>query len=90
MGTFQVDVPVYLGWLFARVLERGVSIRRHFVERIEDVWLQVEGVKAVFNCTGLGAYDLGGVEDRDMFPTRVSCFFYYENSFGKGFRSGCV
>jgi hypothetical protein len=30
------------------------------------------GTTAVFNCTGLGALTLGGVEDKSMYSARVS------------------
>lgn len=28
------------------------------------------GSRIIINCTGIGAYDLAGVEDKDVYPTR--------------------
>lgn len=39
------------------------------MKHIRDAKLTAN-VTAVFNCTGLGSYNLGGVEDKQMYPTR--------------------
>ena len=46
-------------------------MRRGFVDDIRDVAKIFPGVKAIFNCTGLGSYHLKGVEDKSLYPTRV-------------------
>ena len=54
------------------MLRRGVDIRRHHIFDIMDVFKLFPEVKTVFNCTGLGSYHLKGVEDKSLYPTRVS------------------
>lgn len=66
-----------VGWgsddcrLQGEVLKRGIEMQRLSVDDIRDVGKRFPGVKAVFNCTGLGSYSLKGVEDKLLYPTRV-------------------
>lgn len=65
---------MFLTLLFChRLLERcrraDVSLIRRRIDHIDQARLDSE-VTAVFNCTGLGSYSLGGVEDKTMYPTR--------------------
>lgn len=52
------------------VLKRGIEMQRTTVTDIREL-TNDSSVKAVFNCTGLGSYNLKGVEDKTLYPTRV-------------------
>lgn len=47
----------------------GINLHRQRINHIDQARLSKD-VAAVFNCTGLGSYYLGGVEDKSMYPTR--------------------
>ncbi|ORX57958.1 nucleotide-binding domain-containing protein [Hesseltinella vesiculosa] len=66
--SLLINSPQYLTWLLRQVLAKGAQLKRQAVESIHDVF--DDSVDTVMNCTGLGALSLGGVEDRNMFPTR--------------------
>ncbi|KAH8651222.1 FAD dependent oxidoreductase [Xylariales sp. PMI_506] len=68
-STFVINTQIYLRWLLKACLDNGISVLRSTLNHIDDCKL-FPGVTAVFNCTGLGAYFLGGVEDKTMYPTR--------------------
>jgi D-amino-acid oxidase len=54
---------------FGRYLsERGVTLVRRHLLHIDEAF--ESGVHVVINCTGLGASTLGGVQDRQVYPTR--------------------
>ncbi|PMD35686.1 putative D-amino acid oxidase [Hyaloscypha variabilis F] len=69
-ASFVVDVQRYLPWLQGEVLKKGIDILRVSVDDIGEVFERFPGAKAVFNCTGLGSYNLKGVEDKLLYPTR--------------------
>lgn len=56
-----------------RLLEKcrqgNVALLRRKIAHIREARIS-PNVAAVFNCTGLGSYFLGGVEDKAMYPTR--------------------
>ena len=80
-STVTIDTPVYLNYLFARFLSAGGAVVRGHVQHIAEI---IEGgprvvarggnvpqtVDALVVCAGLGARNLGGVSDTDMFPIR--------------------
>lgn len=51
---------------------RGIQIHRRVFNHIKEAFAQYPEASAVFNCTGLGALTLGGVEDEKIFSARVS------------------
>lgn len=53
----------------------GVRMRRAIVDDLADITERFPGVSAVFNCTGLGALTLKGVEDKDVYPAKVSMIY---------------
>ncbi|CCM01227.1 uncharacterized protein FIBRA_03275 [Fibroporia radiculosa] len=78
--TYVIDPPLYLNYLLSRFLARGGTIVRGVVQHINQV---LEGGAGIFSgkhssspidalvvCTGLGTRVLGGVEDKDMYPSR--------------------
>ncbi|KAL4251974.1 DAMOX/DASOX family protein [Abortiporus biennis] len=78
--TLTIDTPVYLPYLLSRFLSKGGRIVRASVQHINQI---VEGGADVFSfshagknipdaivaCPGLGARTLGGIEDKDVYPT---------------------
>ena len=52
-------------------LKQGIKLVRREYAHIDDVFRDFKGVTALFNCTGLGSYRLGGVEDHNLYPTKV-------------------
>ncbi|KAI8158650.1 hypothetical protein K4K49_004766 [Colletotrichum sp. SAR 10_70] len=62
-STFVINSQIYLQW------QGGVSLLRRQITHIKEARISAD-VVAVFNCTGLGSYHLGGVEDKAMYPTR--------------------
>ncbi|KAI0682936.1 D-amino-acid oxidase [Cytidiella melzeri] len=80
--TFTIDTPAYCNYLLSRFLGKGGKVVRGTVQHISQI---AEGgpqvftsptrasnssVDAIVVCAGLGARTLGGVEDKDVFPTR--------------------
>lgn len=59
----------YFSRLLAVCRSKGVKLVRQRIDHIDNVRVS-HGASAVFNCTGLGSYSLGGVEDKSMYPTR--------------------
>ncbi|OLN85393.1 D-amino-acid oxidase 1 [Colletotrichum chlorophyti] len=68
-STFVINTQIYLQWLLERCRQGGIALIRRRVGHIKEARISPD-VSAVFNCTGLGSYSLGGVEDRAMYPTR--------------------
>jgi hypothetical protein len=52
---------------------QGIEIRRGIFESLDELFTAFPSANAYFNCTGLGAYSLKGVQDKNVYPTRV-CF----------------
>ncbi|KAH0281064.1 putative D-amino acid oxidase, partial [Aureobasidium melanogenum] len=70
LKTFVVDTQVYLPWLQGEVKRQGIEIRRGMFDSIHELFTAFPTATAYFNCTGLGAYSLKGVEDKSVYPTR--------------------
>lgn len=66
--TWNFNCPKFLTYLQNYLAAQGVSFTKKRVTHISQAF--VPGAKAVFNCTGIGARTLGGVEDVAMYPTR--------------------
>jgi hypothetical protein len=58
--------------LQGQVLKQGIQIYRRTYDDIRELIKDYPNAKAIFNCTGLGSYHLKGVEDKLLYPTRVS------------------
>lgn len=58
--------------LQAECARLGIEIHRRVFEHIDEALDSYPDMNAVFNCTGLGALTLGGVEDKSMYSARVS------------------
>ncbi|KAI4731199.1 putative D-amino acid oxidase [Aureobasidium sp. EXF-10728] len=70
LNTFVVDTQVYLPWLQGEAKRQGIEIRRGMFDSLDELFAAAPSVNAYFNCTGLGAYSLKGVEDKNVYPTR--------------------
>ncbi|KAM0699011.1 hypothetical protein Q7P36_001057 [Cladosporium allicinum] len=70
MASFVINVQMYLPWLQAECTELGIEIHRRVFEHIDEALELYPEMNAVFNCTGLGALTLGGVEDKKMYSAR--------------------
>lgn len=57
--------------LQGEVKRQGIEIRRGMFDSIDELFTAFPSANAYFNCTGLGAYSLKGVEDKRVYPTRV-------------------
>jgi hypothetical protein len=58
--------------LFASLIKRGVKVVRRSYDHVDALLSDFPNTNAIFNCTGLGARHLGGVEDTKVHPTKVS------------------
>lgn len=67
--TFNFFCPKFIAFLKGYVEARGVSFVRRGVAHVDEAFLAPE-TQTVFNCTGLGSRNLGGVEDEAVYPTR--------------------
>ncbi|KAI0106217.1 D-amino-acid oxidase [Nemania sp. FL0031] len=71
--TFCVNVPVYLEYLYNKVQDAGVIVKKASLEHISQAaGLHGGALKAdvVLNCTGIRAAKIGGVADRKVYPAR--------------------
>lgn len=66
--SWSFNCPKYLSSIKTYLESKGVVFVQKKLTHISQAF--VVGTKTVFNCTGLGARTLGGVEDSKMFPTR--------------------
>ncbi|KAJ9361527.1 hypothetical protein DTO027B9_688 [Paecilomyces variotii] len=70
LTTFMINPVVYLVWLQTRLLKNGVQFIKRAYNHIDHVFDDFPDAAAVFNCTGLGARTLGGVEDKNVYPAK--------------------
>ncbi|EHY57422.1 hypothetical protein HRR83_002908 [Exophiala dermatitidis] len=71
MASFMINTTVYLSWLQTQLLQskKVTFLRRHY-HHIDALLNDFPDARAVFNCTGLGARKLGGVDDEAVYPTK--------------------
>lgn len=50
--------------------DQNIRLIREHVEHIDDIARLCPETTAIFNCTGLGSFSLGGVKDKNIYPTR--------------------
>lgn len=76
--TYNFNSPKFLKWLAGYVANHGATFIRKKVASIDDAFAAAAAVagpagrppRVLFNCTGIGAQTLGGVEDSKVYPTR--------------------
>lgn len=66
--SWSFNCPKFLLSLRSYLEANGVKFTQKKLTHVSQAFLP--GTKIVFNCTGLGARSLGGVEDTRMYPTR--------------------
>lgn len=67
--TWNFNCPFFLANFQAHLESLGVKFLRKTLTHISQAYLTVK-TKCVFNCSGIGARSLGGVEDTNVYPTR--------------------
>lgn len=68
-----INTAVYLPWLVSQCLKNGVVLKRRVFRHItEAANLHHSGQQAdvVVNCTGLQSRNLGGIQDKNLYPGR--------------------
>lgn len=63
--------------LQVQVLKAGIDLRRSQYDDINGLFDNFPTANTFLNCTGLGSYSLKGVEDHNVYPTKVCYYFYY-------------
>lgn len=66
--TWNFNCPKFLLSMQKYLAGQGVQFERRKLSHISQGFSS--GVKFVFNCTGIGARSIGGVEDTKVYPTR--------------------
>jgi D-amino-acid oxidase len=67
--TFNFNSPRLLKFLQQHLTAQGVTFVRRRVDNLQDAFLS-PSTKVLFNCTGIGARNLGGLEDPNVYPIR--------------------
>lgn len=66
--SWNFNCPFFLKSLYNYLSKLGVKFNRKKLSNIEEAY--EDDTECVFNCTGIGARSLGGVSDKNVFPTR--------------------
>lgn len=66
--SWSFNCPKFLLNLYQYLLAKGVSFKKDKLDHISKAF--GKETRVVFNCTGLGAKELGGVNDSKVYPTR--------------------
>lgn len=64
-----ISTTTYLGYLFNKCIDNGVTYKRHTVNNITDFLTNGE-LDYVINCTGISSRSILGVEDPSVYPIR--------------------
>ena len=71
LTTVSINTQIYLPYLQSRLLSMGATFIRQHLSHIREAYtLTSPPPSAVINATGLLALKLGGVEDKNVYPTR--------------------
>jgi D-amino-acid oxidase len=69
--TVSINTQIYLPYLQSQLLALGATFIREHVSHIREAFTLGNNIpSAVINATGILASRLGGVEDKDVYPTR--------------------
>ncbi|CAG8595846.1 3351_t:CDS:2 [Cetraspora pellucida] len=68
--VFTINVDKYLYWLLNQFTSAGGKTQRIYINHINEL-MENNNVDVIVNCTGIGAKTLGGVDDLNVFPSRV-------------------
>ncbi|CDR47570.1 CYFA0S33e00562g1_1 [Cyberlindnera fabianii] len=67
--VWNFNCPIFLANLQKYLESIGVTFERRVITHISQAYL-FSSTKYVFNCSGIGARFLGGVQDANVYPTR--------------------
>jgi D-amino-acid oxidase len=71
LTTVAINPQIYLPYLYSQLLSLGCTFVRRHLSHIRDAMsLVAPPPKAIINASGLLACKLGGVVDKDVYPTR--------------------
>ncbi|ORX73099.1 FAD dependent oxidoreductase [Linderina pennispora] len=65
-----INVLQYLPWLTEQFTAQGGQVKKARLDHILDATHYADNCKVVVNCTAMGSRTLGGVLDKEMYPTR--------------------
>lgn len=73
--TYNFNSPMFIKWLAGYISGHGATFIRRKVSGIDEAFETTASVtgfspNVLFNCTGLGAQTLGGVQDKNVYPAR--------------------
>lgn len=68
-NTWTFNSPLFIANLYKFVREKGVKVIIKTLNHIDEAYLTPN--TTVFNCSGLGAKHIKGIEDKSVFPTRA-------------------
>ncbi|KAH7013333.1 hypothetical protein EDB80DRAFT_749112 [Ilyonectria destructans] len=96
ISTFVINVQKYLPWY--ETLPLGGL--RAITDDISDIPKRFPSVSAIFNCTGLGAFSLGRVEDTNVYPAKGQTYLVeaplggiskisFRSEIGEGIKKRC-
>ena len=68
--TVSINPTIYLPYLQSQLLSLGARFVRRHLNHINEVKSIAPHIMAIVNCTGVLACKLGGVEDKNVYPTR--------------------
>lgn len=89
MTTVAINPEIYLHYLQSQLLVLGATfIRRHVSHVCEAFTLTSPPPSAVVNATGILASKLGGVEDKNVYPTRGQTILVRNECSKMYYRSG--
>ncbi|OBA19653.1 FAD dependent oxidoreductase [Metschnikowia bicuspidata var. bicuspidata NRRL YB-4993] len=66
--SWSFNCPKFLFSVYEYLTKQGVSFQKQKLQHVSEAFGAT--TRVVFNCTGLGAKDLGGVDDSAVYPTR--------------------
>ncbi|KAH8723211.1 hypothetical protein GQ44DRAFT_828411 [Phaeosphaeriaceae sp. PMI808] len=69
-STFRINTAVYLYWLQAQALAKGIKLIRRQYASIGAVLEDIPSSNLLVNATGLGSLKLSDVNDTYVYPTR--------------------
>ncbi|ODQ64369.1 D-amino acid oxidase [Nadsonia fulvescens var. elongata DSM 6958] len=67
--TYNFNCPRFLEFLYRHLQSQGVTFLRKKLAHISEAWIS-PCTKTVYNCSGIGARHLPGIEDQKVYPTR--------------------
>ncbi|KAF2853383.1 D-amino-acid oxidase-like protein [Plenodomus tracheiphilus IPT5] len=69
-STFRINTQVYLQWLQAQALSKGITLIRRTYPSISSLLTDIPATTLLVNCTGIGSLHLSDIKDTALYPTR--------------------